>query len=273
MKRKILYRGIQFIALLFFVPTLYTFIGSFMDPVQVGTDGLQWIPRAFNLQQYYSLVTDKNQYFAFLSNSIFIVSVIICMQLVLGISTAFALAKLKMPHKKLLLLILLLSVLMPLQVTMVPNYIFFEKVEHFLHLKILNTYVALILPGGFSAFGILMLKQFIEGIPDDIIEAARIEGAGTLRILFQVIIPVLKPAIHALIVLTFIDNWNMIEAALVFVSNEQLWPLSAYLEQIYQTNHQLYYAGAVLYLVPAALIFVKGEQTLERGFLMGESDL
>lgn len=273
MKRKYIYRGVQLIALLFFLPTIYTLIGSFMDPVQVGTDGLQWIPNAFNLQQYYSLVTDKNQYFAFLTNSVLIVTIIIGLQLALGISTAFALAKLKVPYKKVLLLILLLTVLMPLQVTMVPNYIFFEKMEHFFHIKILNTYASLILPGGFSAFGILMLKQFIEGIPDDIIEAARIEGAGTVRILLQIIIPVLKPAIHALIVLTFIDNWNMIEAALVFVSDEKLWPLSAYLEQIYQTNHQLYYAGAVLYLVPAAFIFIKGEQYLERGFLMGESDI
>ncbi len=261
------------LAILFFLPILYTFTNSFMAPNQLERIGLQWIPDAFNLQQYYSLVTDKSQYFNYLLNSIKVVSVIIFFQVIFGVSAAFALAKLNVPYKRLIMTVYLLTLLMPLQVTMVPNFLFFEKLERVLHLHILNTHIALILPGAFSAFGIFMMKQFIEGIPDEIIEAARIEGAGTFRILFQMIVPILKPAIHALIVLTFIDNWNIIETALVFISDENLRPLSAFLEQIYNNHHGLYYAGAVLYLVPAIFIFLKGEKYLEKGFSMGESDL
>jgi multiple sugar transport system permease protein len=244
-----------------------------MAPNQLEQSGLQWIPEAFNLQQYYSLVTDKSQYFSYLLNSIKVVGTIIFFQVIFGVSAAFALAKLNIPYKRLIMTIYLLTLLMPIQVTMVPNFLFFEKLERILHLHILNTHVALVLPGAFSAFGIFMMKQFIEGIPDEIIEAARIEGAGTFRILFQMIVPILKPAIHALIVLTFIDNWNIIETALVFISDEKLRPLSAFLEQIYNNNHSLYYAGAVLYLVPAIFIFLKGEKYLEKGFSMGESDI
>ncbi len=261
------------LSLLFFLPILYTFINSFMDPVQLDRDGLQWIPENFNLQQYYTLITDKSQYFNYMLNSIKIVALIIFFQVVFGISAAFALAKLNIPFKRPIMVVYLLTLLMPIQVTMVPNFIFFEKLERFLHFPILNTHMALILPGAFSAFGIFMMKQFIEGIPDEIIEAARIEGAGTFRILFQMVIPILKPAIHALIVLTFIDNWNIIETALVFISDEKLRPLSAFLEQIYSNHHTLYYASATLYLVPAIFIFLKGEKYLEKGFSMGESDL
>lgn len=261
------------VSLLFVMPVLYTLINSFMGPEQVSTDGLQWLPWAFNLQQYYSLVTDKSQYFAFMTTAIIVVGSIILTQLVFSVGAAFALAKLDLPYKKALFLLLLLAILMPLQVTMVPNYLSFEKVERLLSIHILNTKLALILPGAFSAFGVLMMMQFIEGIPDEVIEAARMEGAGTFRILFQIVMPMLKPGIHALIVLTFIDSWNMIEPALVFITNEKQWPLSAFLEQIYQTNHSIYYAGAILYLVPAIFIFLKGERYLENGFTMGESDI
>lgn len=271
--RKYIQYGLCLLSLLFVVPVLYTFINSFMSPDQVGSDGLQWLPSAFNLQQYYSLVTDKSQYFSFMTNAILVVAAVIGFQLVFSVGAAFALAKLDIPYKKPLFLLLLLAILMPLQVTMVPNYLCFERFERLFSIHILNTKLALILPGAFSAFGVLMMMQFIEGIPDEVIEAARMEGAGTFRILFQIVMPMLKPGIHALIVLTFIDSWNLIEPALVFITNEKQWPLSAFLEQIYQTNHPIYYAGAVLYLVPAIYIFLKGERYLENGFTMGESDI
>lgn len=265
--------GLYIVAILFFIPIAYTFVGSFMTATQLDREGLQWIPEAFNLQQYYRLITDKNQYFNFMFNSMKIVFIIIVCQVVFGVFAAFALAKLKIPFKRLIMMTYLLTLLMPIQVTMVPNYLFFQKLEQWLPFQILNTHTALILPGAFSAFGIFLMKQFIEGIPDEIIEAAKIEGASTFRILFQIIIPIIKPGIHALIVLTFIDNWNIIETALVFISDEQLLPLSAFLEQIYTNHHDLYYAGATLYLIPAIFIFLKGEKYLEKGFSMGESDL
>ena len=257
------------ISLLYIFPIAYTFTNSFMDDKQINSYYIETIPDQFNLQQYYSLALDKGEYFKFFLNSVKLTVVIIVGQIVIGIFAAFALAKLDFPGKDIIFAIYVLAVLLPFQVTLVPNYLVFDKLERIFDIQLLDTHWAIILPGVFSSFGIFLMRQFIRSIPNEIIEAARVDGASYITILFKIVIPVIKPAIYSLVILTFIDNWNLIEQAIIFLDTPKKLPLSVFLENIYYEDYKVFFAGAVLYIMPALLILVKGEKYLREGLMMG----
>jgi multiple sugar transport system permease protein len=257
------------ISLLYIFPIAYTFTNSFMDEKQINNYYIKTIPDQFNLQQYYSLALDKGEYFKFFLNSIKLTGVIIIGQIGIGIFAAFALAKLKFPGSNIIFAVYVLAVLLPFQVTLVPNYLVFDKLERLFDIQLLDTHWAIILPGVFSSFGVFLMRQFIRGIPNEIIEAARIDGASHIAILFKIVIPVIKPAIYSLIILTFIDNWNLIEQAIIFLDTPKKLPLSVFLENIYHEDYKVFFAAAVLYIMPALLILIKGERYLKEGLVMG----
>lgn len=267
--KKILFILILVISLIYIYPIVYTFTNSFMTEAQINTEEIHIIPDEFNIQQYYSLVTDKAEYFKFFMNSVKLTTIIILGQIVLGIFAAFAFAKIDFPGRNFLFMIYILAVLLPFQVTLVPNYLVLDKVHRVLDFQILDTHLAIILPGIFTSFGVFLLRQFIRGIPNEIIEAARIDGAGYIKILFRVVLPMIKPAIFSLVILTFIDNWNLIEQAVIFIDTPAKMPLSVFLENIYYNDYKVFFAGAVLYIIPALIIFIKGEKYLQEGLIIG----
>ena len=257
------------ISLLYVFPIAYTFSSSFMDDKQINSYYIETVPDQFNLQQYYTLALDKGEYFKFFQNSVKLTVLIIAGQIVIGIFAAFALAKMKFSGSSLILAVYVLAVLLPFQVTLVPNYLVFDKLERMFDIQLLDTHWAIILPGIFSSFGVFLMRQFIRGIPNEIIEAARVDGASFFTILFRIILPVIKPAIYSLVILTFIDNWNLIEQAVIFLDTTKKLPLSVFLENIYYEDYRVFFAGAVLYIVPALVILIKGERYLKEGLVMG----
>lgn len=254
---------------LFLFPIAFTVANSFMTEQQISTQHICLVPDLFNLQQYYSLALYKGQYFKFFMNSIRLTFFIILGQTVVGLFAGFALAKLKSGAGSMIFMVYVLAVLLPLQITLVPNYLVYDVVERLLCIKLLDTGWAIILPGIFSTFGVFLLRQFIRGIPDEIIESARIDGASYIRILFSIILPSVKPAVFTLLVLTFIDNWNLIEQALIFIDSPDKLPLSVFLENIYSKDYKVFFAGAVLYIIPALIVFIKGEKYFKEGFAIG----
>lgn len=260
---------IIFIALIYIFPIVYTFTNSFMTVRQLNTEGVHIIPDEFNVQQYYSIALFKGEYFKFFINSVKITSVIILGQVIIGVVAAFAFAKMKFPGRDIIFISYVLIILLPFQVTLVPNYLVFHKIERLLKIKILDTQWALILPGVFSSFGVFLLKQFIKEIPNELVEAAKIDGAGSLKIFFTIVLPIIRPAVYSLIILTFIDNWNLLEQAIIFIDTAAKTPLSVFLETIYYQDFSIFYGGAVLYMVPAILIFLKGEKYLHEGLSIG----
>lgn len=267
--RRVLLLLLIIASLLYIFPIAHAFFNSFMSQAQINTTAIELIAEQFNLQQYYTLALYKGEYFKFFLNSLKLTSIIIAGQIGVGIFAAFALAKMKFRGSRILFAIYVLALLLPFQVTLVPNYLIFDASERLLHVTILDTHLAILLPGIFSSFGVYLLRQFIRGIPDEIIEAARMDGAGYGRILFKIVFPMIKPAIFALAVLVFIDSWNMLEQAVIFLSSPEKLPLSVFLETIYYHDYSVFYAGAVLYIVPALLILIKGEKYLRQGLSIG----
>ena len=149
--------------------------------------------------------------------------------------------------------------MMPLQVTLVPNYIVLDKIG------LIGSYTALILPGAFSTFGVFLLTQIFSSVPDNLIEAAKIDGANHLQILFRVMIPYARSGVASLVILNFIDTWNMVEQPLVFLKDSTKYPLSIFLANINQANLGISFVCGILEIIPIFLLFLHFKDSLISG--------
>ena len=150
--------------------------------------------------------------------------------------------------------------LMPYQVTLVPNYLVADK------LGILGTRLAIILPGTFSAFGICLLRQSIKYIPDFSIEAARIDGASYFKIFTKIILPQIKGGLVTLTLLCFIDNWNVVEQPLIYFDNSAMYPLSITMSDISDSDYGIIFACGVMFMIPALIIYFYGHKDIDLSF-------
>ena len=267
-------------ALIFLFPLILTVTNSFMSEQEIednysalsegGTESLdgkvqeefvnlKLIPDEVVLKQYYTVLVKKTQFLYMVWNSIIIVVPIILGQILIASMAAYAFAKTAFKWRNQLFFIYIAVMLMPFQVTLVPNYIMASM------LGLTGSYWPIILPGVFGTFGVFLLKQFMEYIPDAYMEAARADGAGHLRVFTLVILPMSKSGMAALAILLFIDNWNMVEQPLVFINDAVRQPLSIYLSRINSDDRGVAFAAATLYMLPILLIFLHGENYLVEG--------
>jgi multiple sugar transport system permease protein len=149
--------------------------------------------------------------------------------------------------------------LMPLQAVLVPNYIIAAI------FGIQRSYLAIILPGIFSPFGVFLMRQSMKAVPHAYFEAARIDGAGNLYILVYVLIPQLKSAVAALCMLTFIEYWNVVEQAVIFIDDYRFEPLSVYLSRLADGRNGLIFAASCVYMFLPVWFLFSGQKDLEKG--------
>ena len=149
--------------------------------------------------------------------------------------------------------------LMPYQVTLVPNFLIAEA------LGTINTVWAIILPGIFSPFAVFLLTKSMKRIPSAVVEAARLDGCNELQIFTKIYLPLCKNIIYSVMILVFIDYWNMVEQPLVLLKDEEMYPLSVFLSRINTAEVGIAFAVAVIYMIPTLLIFLYGEQYLVEG--------
>ncbi len=153
--------------------------------------------------------------------------------------------------------------LLPLQITLIPNVLLYNAVERYIGIKLFNTHLAVILPGIFNTLGVFFLKQFFESIPQSYYEIANIDGASNFDILLHVVLPYSKNAIAALCLLIFIENWNLIEQPLIFLNDMSKMPVSIYLNTLYESSRDIFYAACVLFMFPVIYVFTKIREKLK----------
>ncbi len=246
-----------FIIVIFMFPILYTISHSFMDEYQLKNDDMEIVPEIFNIQQYYEISVEKNEYFKLYINSAMMTSGVLLGQVTVSISAAYYLAVKKSRFSEMLFLIYTFFMLLPLQITLIPNVLLYNSAERYLGLSIFNTHLAVILPGIFSTLGVFFLKQFFESIPQSYYEIAKIDGASDFEVLLHVVLPYSKNVIAALCLLIFIENWNLIEQPLIFLSAMSKMPVSIYLNTLYASYREIFYAGSVLFMFPVIYVFMK----------------
>ncbi|MBW7458567.1 carbohydrate ABC transporter permease [Paenibacillus sepulcri] len=240
----------------------YDLIGKMLDAAAGGKDlfvNLKILPDWLSFEQYSQVLIQNPKFMKMFWNSAGMVVPIIAGQTVIASLAAYAFAKLRFKGRDKLFLVYLMTMLMPFQVTLVPNYMVVEK------LGLLNTTAAIILPGIFSAFGVFMLRQFMTHIPYSYMEAAKMDGAGHLTIFIRIILPLVQPGLAALTVLLFVDYWNMVEQPIIFLQDLDKQPLSLYLAQINQNARGVGFAASVLYMTPMVLLFLYAESYFIQG--------
>ncbi|MEL7564079.1 MAG: carbohydrate ABC transporter permease [Dehalobacterium sp.] len=234
-------------------------LSSYNDNAAYPFARFQLIPDMVVLKQYYTVLIKKTQFLFMFWNSVLITFPIVIGQTLVSTLTAYAFAKLKFRGRNFLFFLYIIVMLMPFQVTLVPNYIIAGQ------LGLLNNYLSIIFPGIFSTFGVFLLKQYMEQIPDSYLEAAKVDGANQLQIFLKIILPMSRGGIASMAILVFIDNWNMVEQPLIFLQDATEQPLSLYLSQIIAGEKGLAFAASTLYMMPVLLNFLYAEKYLLEG--------
>jgi len=272
-----------FFAILFVLPIFVTFTNSFITAFEIQNRytrdvmpanifytleampqmhfvRMTVIPTFLTLRQYWALFQDVG-YMNSLWSSVIITAPTVLGQLVISIPAAFAFEFCQWRHKEKLFFIYIVVMLMPLPVVLVPQFVVAVR------FGIDESVLAVILPAVFGPFGVFLLRQFLKTMPIEVIEAAKIDGAGYIRILIYMVVPLMKAAIAALALLVFIDYWNVVDQAIVFITDTARWPLSVYLALL-ADNFNIVFAASVFYMLPALLVFLYGQEYLVEGMKM-----
>ncbi len=232
---------------------------SFKSSYVSKSANLKFIPDMVTLKQYYTVLLQSPDYLLKFWNSVILVVPIVAGQVFIALAAAYCFTRFRSFKKEILFFAYVIMMLMPYQVTLVPNFLVTKW------LGILDTRAAVILPGIFSTFSVFLLTKFMRRIPNGLIEAAELDGATEWQIFTRICIPLCKSAIASTAILVFIDYWNMVEQPLILLADQDKHPLSVFLSQINNGEVGLAFAVAVIYMIPTILIYLYGEEYLIDG--------
>jgi multiple sugar transport system permease protein len=247
------------------IPALYMVSRSFMTSQELFQSGAQLLPPAVRFDNYVEAF-EKFNFGRYLTNSVFVTSCVVLLNLLFSPMVGYSLAKFDYPGKTVLLLFILATVMVPFTAILIPLFLIIRGLDW------VNTYQALIIPFAMSAFGVFLMRQFMLAVPDDYLDAGRMDGAGEVRIYFRIVLPLIQPALITLAIVVFVANWDEFLWMLVVTVGDNLRTLpvglAKFVEQ-YRTRYELMMAGSVIAAAPVVLLFV----ATQRRFLQGMAGL
>lgn len=257
----LLYSALIIGALAMLVPFAWMLSASFKAQKDVFNFPIQWIPKEWHPENYQKIWTQLPliQYFY---NTAKLTIIITLIQLLTSSFAAYAFAKLQFKGRDKLFLLYVMTIAIPWQVYMVPQYILMGK----LHLT--DSHIGLILMHSFTAFGVFMIRQFYMGIPNELLEAARIDGLSEYGIWARIMLPLSKPAIATLCITSFISEWNDFMGPLIYLSTDSKKTLQLGLRLFngqFSSDYQLIMAASIVSLIPVFIMFV----SLQKYFVEG----
>lgn len=267
--------GILSLGSLFLLPILILVSGSMADtyewqerlrPLLDRTDGTivwHWIPDYPTGEHFKRLLLYSPEFMKLFWNSVGMVAVILLGQLVVTVPAAWAFAAFEFRGRRLLFFLYLALLLLPFQVTQLSQYLALRD------FGLLDTRWAVILPAVFSTFPVFLIYRSFEGIPAELLESARVDGAGEFRIFWQIGFPLAKGGILAAFVLSFLENWNRMEEPLAFIKDKSLWPLSLYLPEISIEQAGFAACASLITLTLSLFVFALFRDSLEQGIIAG----
>ena len=227
----------------------------------VFTFPMQWIPKEPRWANY-SVIWTRIPLGRFIYNTFKLAIIITALQLLSSSFAAYAFAKLRFPGRRGLFLGYIATIAVPWQAYMIPQFILMRS------MGLNNTHLSLICLQAFSAFGVFMMKQFYESIPDELREAARIDGLSEYGIWRRIMLPLSKPALSTLIIITFVNTWNDFLGPMIYLTRTDLKTIQIGLRSFisqYSSEYGLIMAGSVVTLIPVLVVFL----SLQRYFVQG----
>ena len=257
----VLYLLLTGFGLVVLLPFVWMALSSLKLDTQVFTVPMRWIPEEFQWGNY-SRIWDRVPLLTYLKNSLFLSVTITFLQVLTGSFAAYGFAKVRFPGRDALFLAYVATIAVPWQAYMVPQYIVMEK------LGLVNTHLSLILLQAFGAFGVFLMRQYYLTIPDDLCEAARIDGLSEYGIWARVVLPLSKPALASLALLTFVNTWNDYMGPFIYLTSNDLWTVQIGLRSFvaqYDAEYAMMMTGSVLSVVPIMIVFLLGQRYFIRG--------
>jgi multiple sugar transport system permease protein len=223
------------------------------------------LPADATLHNYRELFTraGMGRYFF---NSVLLAALTTCLALLFNVAAGYAFAKLRFAGRERIFNTLLGALVIPAQVAMLPLFLMLKN------MGLVNTYAGVLVPGMASIFGIFLVRQYATTIPDELLEAARMDGAGELRIFVRIVLPILKPVLATLAIFSFLGSWNDFMWPLIVLTDSALQTLPVALSGLSREHVQdseLMMAGAVVTILPVLLLFLGLQRFYIQGLLMG----
>lgn len=246
-------------------PLLWMLSVSFMRPGEASALPPPLFPAHLTFGNYRELFVHAGMG-GYLLNSLMVASGITVLSLTFNLMAGYAFAKLRFAGRERLFQVLIGALVIPAQVAMLPLFLLLK------YLGLVNTYAGVIVPGMATVFGIFLVRQYARGIPDELMEAARIDGAGEWRIFLQIVLPLLKPIVVTLAIFTFLAAWNDFMWPLIVLTGQEHYTLPiglASLAREHSQDSELMMAGSVVTVLPVLVLFLVMQRYYLEGLLMG----
>lgn len=251
---------------LMLVPLVWTLSTSLRLPRESFSLPPKWLPTDFRIDNYLQ-VFERVPFWRYFFNSLLISGAVVFGQLITCSMAAYAFARLRFPGRGILFTIILSALMIPIQATIIPVFVEIK----FLHLS--NSLWSLILPGVTSAFGVFLLRQYFLTIPNELEDAARIDGANQWQIFSRVMLPLVAPALAVLAILTFNGYWNEYFRPLIFLATPDRYTLPVGLVnlrgQFGSGSIAIVLAGVILSLIPVLIAYIFAQKYLIEGITVG----
>ena len=253
------------LAVISLAPLAWMLSVSFMQTGEAAHFPPPLLPAAPTLGNYHELFA-KAGMGRYLFNSFLVSTCVTLLALLFNTMAGYAFAKLKFAGRERTFRLLLAALVIPAQVAMMPLFLLLKQ------MGLVNTYAGAIVPGMAAIFGIFLVRQYARSIPDELLEAARIDGASEARIFFQIVLPGLKPILVTLAIFSFLGAWNDFMWPLIVLSDQNLQTLPvalASLSREHVQDNELMMAGSVVTIVPVLLLFLALQRHYIQGLLLG----
>ncbi len=224
-----------------------------------------WEPsQGFSLDAYYDVFLGTSRYLEQFWNSMWVCIRIALGQIIVSVLAGYGFGKYNFPGKNIIFVALMILMVMPMQVTLVPNYLILSK------MKLLGKDASLVWPNIVLPLGTFLSTQSFKAVPEDILDSAKLDGCGVFGILWRMLMPMCKGMLVCVGVLAFLDGWNLVEQPSVFLNNIWDYPLSVALAYHSYENEVQHYVGCILALIPPLMLFSCFHKELTEGIVLGE---
>ena len=261
-QKGIIYLFLLIFAMGFLLPFFFLLTGSFKTSSELFSVPFRWFPKRITLENYQQVFT-KIPFFRYLKNTVIIVVLNIIGALASNSLIAYGFSRLRWPGRDKIFIIVIATMILPYQVTLIPLYLMYTKIGW------IGTFLPLTLPGFFgNAFFIFLMRQFLVGIPKELTESARIDGAGEFTIFLKLMMPISKPVLATVAIMSFMNSWKDFLGPLVFLGSDRLYTLSlaaSMLRSNLNPNWELLLALGVVMVLPVLILFF----VLQKYFIQG----